>query len=109
MNWEVKVFFETIRWMLIPLVMGGIVSMQIWQSLEYNNIQRQIQRVQSEKESTIRKNEDLRIAILTQTSVERLDNLFIKNIQDTYKGEKRKITTLSLPPIGTQDEKLGPP
>lgn len=68
-----------------------------WQSSQYIMIQKEIFKVNSEREEMEKMNEDLKISILTQTSVEKVDQIYSRTIQERINSKKSNITTLSLP------------
>jgi predicted patatin/cPLA2 family phospholipase len=105
MVWDLKVFKETSFFLIVPALLGALFFLRIWQNTEYNQIQKEIQRVTQEKESLVKKNEDLKISILTQTSVEKLDYIYAKSIHDSISSEKTKIITLTLPSSKPESKK----
>ncbi|WCL47981.1 hypothetical protein [Leptospira sp. GIMC2001] len=88
---------NNLKLMIFPSLFGFLFFLNVWQSTEYNRIKREIQKVISAKESLTKKNEELKISILTESSSEKVDRIFERNYREVQPGEKWKIQTLILP------------
>jgi hypothetical protein len=98
MIWDLQSFIDILKDIFFPLILGGLFFFNVWQSSQYIMIQKSIQKTNLEKEELERRNEDLKISILTQTSVEKIDQIYSRTIQERIKTTQTNITTLKLPP-----------
>jgi hypothetical protein len=106
MIWDLQSFIDILKEIFFPFILGGLFFFNVWQSSEYIMIQKSIQRTNLEKEELERRNEDLKISILTQTSVEKIDQIYSRTIQERIKKNQTNITTLKLPPKDTKSKEI---
>jgi hypothetical protein len=104
MIWNWGILIQSLKILGWAGFFGSLFFLHTWQSVEYNRIQREIQRKVKEKDSLIRKNDAIRVSILTQVSAEKIDKLFEKNNLDQENLTKRKIVNLLLPEEAKQKE-----
>ena len=97
MIWELKSFVLILKDAIIPLVIGGIFFLNVWQNSAYIRIQKDILKTNQDIEKLEVRNEDLKISILTQTSVEKIDQIYSRSIQEQIKTPDLDIITLKLP------------
>lgn len=96
MMWDIKSFLEILKGMAYPFAIGALFFLHAWQSSDYVRISREIARIAQEREEWEKKNEELKISILTQISAEKIDSLYHRTIEESIKTNPSRIHTVLL-------------
>lgn len=81
---------------LIPLL--GLFYFAVWQGIETAKWKRLIHEKAREKEDLVRRNDDLKIGIVSYTSAERIEALYRRTYQYLPISLGNRIVTIELPP-----------
>ncbi len=77
----------------------------VWQGIETAKWKRMIHQKNAEKEDLVRKNDELKIGIVSYTSAERIEALYRKTYQYLPISLGNRTVTIELPPVPTPPNK----
>jgi len=100
--WQTLLPLEPILY-LFPFIL--LFYFSVWQGIETAKWKRLIHEKSSEKEDLIRKNDDLKIGIVSYTSAERIEALYRQTYQFLPISLGNRIITIELPPEPIGKEK----
>ncbi|MCG6144671.1 hypothetical protein [Leptospira bandrabouensis] len=100
-------FFSPLKPLLVLFPFFIFFYTMVWQGLTKARLTRQIHERTSTKEELKRKNDELKIGIVTYTSAERIETLYRRTYQFLPISLGNRTVTIELPPIpekGTKEE-----
>ncbi|EOQ87978.1 hypothetical protein LEP1GSC202_3086 [Leptospira yanagawae serovar Saopaulo str. Sao Paulo = ATCC 700523] len=101
-------FFEPIQPFVVLFPFLGFFFFHVWQGLEKAKLQRTIHERSATKEELKRKNDELKIGIVSYTSAERIETLYRRTYQFLPISLGNRTVTIELPPIPESPSKVKP-
>ncbi|WP_210409756.1 hypothetical protein [Leptospira biflexa] len=101
-------FFAPLQSLLVLFPLLGFFFFFVWQGLEKAKLQRFIHERTTAKEELKRKNDELKIGIVSYTSAERIETLYRRTYQFLPISLGNRTVTIELPPIPEMQTKSKP-
>lgn len=92
-------FLEPLQAFVVLFPFLGFFFFHVWQGLEKARLQRSIHERTTTKEELKRKNDELKIGIVSYTSAERIETLYRRTYQFLPISLGNRTVTIELPPI----------
>ncbi|TGK97646.1 hypothetical protein EHQ42_00895 [Leptospira levettii] len=101
-------FLEPLQGLVLLFPFLGFFFFHVWQGLEKAKLQRYIHERTTTKEELKRKNDELKIGIVSYTSAERIETLYRRTYQFLPISLGNRTVTIELPPIPELPSKSNP-
>ncbi|XDD44816.1 hypothetical protein AB3N60_08740 [Leptospira sp. WS39.C2] len=101
-------FLEPLKGFIFLFPFLGFFFFHVWQGLEKAKLQRTIHERTTAKEELKRKNDELKIGIVSYTSAERIETLYRRTYQFLPISLGNRTVTIELPPIPESPSKSKP-
>ncbi|TGK48334.1 hypothetical protein [Leptospira bouyouniensis] len=101
-------FLEPLQYLVFLFPFLGFFFFHVWQGLEKAKLQRFIHERTTTKEELKRKNDELKIGIVSYTSAERIETLYRRTYQFLPISLGNRTVTIELPPIPELPSKTKP-